>query len=448
MAGTESRGPAESLRALQGKRILLGPSDAGSLATRMANALCDQGARCFVLNLSPHPYLAGEDELHGARSVATKSISRMRDLARKGLLGRLLNRGFLAMLRVATVVWALFRVDAVILITNRSFFRSGFDVRLFRLVGIRIVRLFVGSDSRPRYLDGCHDALLDERTRSQYALWLEAAVRRQFSKVERASRWADVVIENPLCGHFQRRPFVNWFCVGFPHDERAFGGVSDRDPDARFVVMHCPSTLATKGTERIEAAIETLQAEGHSLEYVRITGMPRAEVLRALPRCDLLVDQLYSDSPMAAVASEAAAFCKTVLVGGYGWAELERVLPAGEVPPTIRIRPEDFEKELRALITGPRHEDSARRAYAFVNGHWSSDAVAERLAILLDPGGSIPDAWMCDPTAIRYWEGYGAPREHRQRVLDCFVRERGSAALCAAPGFRLPKTTVSQGPAL
>lgn len=422
---------SDSLRALRGKRVLVGPNDTASLSTRMANALAEQGVRTYVLNLTPHHYLAGETELGQARAITPRLIRWLRDLSEHGILGRALGRCLSIVLRTGIVLWAALRVDAVILIANRSILGTAADLRLFRLAGIRIVRLFVGSESRPRYLTGRHDALLDESTRGKYAKKLEAQVDRQCSKVLQMSELADVVIENPLCGHFQRKAFVNWFQIGFPHDERLFGGLSDSTPKSPLVVMHCPSNPEIKGTARIEAALEAIRSEGYPLDYRRITGMPRSAVLEALPDCDLLIDELYSDSPMAGIASEAAAFGKAILVGGYGWETLRAGLPPEALPPTIQIRSDDFEKELRKVITNPElRASSGQRAHEFINDQWGHAAVAERLAILLDPAAEIPKSWLCDPRQIRYWQGLGCPEEHRREVLEAFVEERGVGALC------------------
>ena len=54
--------------------------------------------------------------------------------------------------------------------------------------------------------------------------------------------------------------------------------------------------------------------EGLPLEYVEIVGQPNDIVLAEIARSAFVIDQLYSDTPMAGFAAEAARLGKPAIV--------------------------------------------------------------------------------------------------------------------------------------
>ena len=265
------------------------------------------------------------------------------------------------------------------------------------------------------------------------------------------SRFASVVVENPLCGHYQQKPYINWFHVGFPHDPAFFEPANDDSEttkaqtpggDESVKVLHCPSNPAVKGTNRIEAVIDKLKSEGVPIKYTRITGMPHAEVLRRLRHCDLVIDELYSDSPMAGFASEAVACGKPVIVGGYGWDTLKEQL--GEhMAPNLLCVPDDLEETIRQALDDPqRAKVVGEQAYAFMNSYWHQNEVAKRFAHVLI-GRGIPDNWWVDPATIDYWQGLGATDEHRMAVIKALVETCGIKALGLHPEQTVYRTIDS-----
>ncbi len=416
-------------------RILIGPIDTASFPSRLGRSLAERGCRCWVLNTSAHRYHASTDRLGAARPVAPASFRLLRWLEDRGPAGIILGAPLKQLLVFAIFLWSLFAVDAVVFVSGRSLFRGYWDLWIYRLLGKRVVRVFLGSDSRPKYLSGPQDAVIDSVTGKQACRKLAASVKRQQKRIARMSAWSDVVVENPLCGHFQTKPFVSWFCVGFPHDpgffqqqEPAPTDTTPRSDRPRFKVLHCPSNPRIKGTDRVDAVMERLQQDGMELDYVRITGMAHHVVLQHLQTCDFVIDELYSDTPMAGFASEAAAFGRPVLVGGYGWETIQRSVPAEFIPPNLCVSPDDFETVLPDLIRDEtRCRQTGQQALEFMNGCWHYSNVADRFLRIL--AGDIPDEWWVMPRTIDYWQGLGATQSHREQVLKNYLKNEGLEAL-------------------
>lgn len=436
-------GPPPSI---QGMRVLLGPGDTASFATRLARALADQGAQCWVVDLARHKYSASPDKLGKAQLWSPRLTTLVTGLSNAGKPAPAIGSLLKTIGQLLAFAWSLVRVDAYVLVSSRSLLPGYLDLPIYKLLGKRVIRIFLGTDSRPRYMTGWHLDAVDPGKQQDACAKLAERVRRQRGRVRKMSRYADVVVDNPLCGHYQSKPYINWFHVGFPHDPAFYAGATSEttahQPLNRPVrVLHSPSNPKVKGTEQIESVIEKLKAQGHPIEYTRITGMPREEVIRHLKQCDLVIDQLYSDSPMAGFASEAAAFGKPVIVGGYGWEQLQSRL-GEDMPANLLCLPNELEADLESLLQDITGQDIGKQAYDFLNGYWHHKSVASRFAALLT-GNAIDDRWWVDPATIDYWQGLGATDEHRMDVIKALVQQQGIDALGLEPGQTVRQTIRS-----
>lgn len=77
-------------------------------------------------------------------------------------------------------------------------------------------------------------------------------------------------------------------------------------------VGHFPNHGFFKGSRFLIAAIEDLQAEGHAIELVQFSGLPREQILKSMQTVDVVVDQLISGS-FGLTAIEAMALGRPVI---------------------------------------------------------------------------------------------------------------------------------------
>jgi hypothetical protein len=151
-------------------------------------------------------------------------------------------------------------------------------------------------------------------------------------------------------------------------------------------------------------------------------------VLQELSRCDFVIDQLYSDTPMAGFATEAAFHAKPSVVGSYAIETLRERVPEDDFPPTEICHPDDFEASVERLIRDPAYRsDLGRRAFEFVSQRWSRRSVAERFLQVIR--GEAPREWFFDPRQIRYVHGYGSTEEATRERLRGLYDQYGGAVL-------------------
>lgn len=328
--------------------------------------------------------------------------------------------------------WALWRYQAFVFLAGKTLTNTGFELWLLRRLRKPAVVIFVGSDARPPYINGAYRASTPQA--------MKRATRRQKRKVRRLERGATFCVNAPGTSHFHERAVINWFALGFPRNLQVPAeeapipaSVENVSPPASQAaetvrLLHSPSHSLVKGTSRIETAVRSLQARGLAVELRTLNGANNEVVLEALRQCDLVVDQLFSDTPMAGLATEAAHLGKPTLVGGYFARELPQGLAGLPLPPTRFVDPDRFEAELEALIQDANARISlGRAAQNFVRTEWACHRVAERLLRALY--GDVPSNWWLDPASTRYLAGCGLPEERARDHVRELIRYAGIVAL-------------------
>lgn len=429
-------------------RIFIGLTEVSGYYSNLKKGFDELGIPTAYVSLYAHPFnYGGVEERWWLPRVARYCVQERISRLRASLPVRVFWLVAVSVSRILLFFWALWRFDAFIMGGGSSFFQFR-EFPILRLFGKRIVYMFHGTDSRPGYMDGfCEDVprltsrsfedLYCDRFQDAAAneevllrlLGYQQATRRRKTNVARVEQYADVSVNHPAHGHFHTCSFVPSVIVGLPYQFKAVPP-SVRDERREGVrVLHSPSHPEGKGTAYIRAAIEKAKSNGVAIDYVELTGRPNAEVLAELQRCDFVVDQAFSDYPMAAFAMEAAFFAKPAIVGGYYADRIEKDIPREYIPPTLFCHPDQLAAAIIKLATDvPFRMDLGARAQAFVERRWIAREVAGRYLKLLE--GSFPRDWVFRPDQIEYVQGMGQPEARTKAVVRALVEHHGRSALC------------------
>jgi glycosyltransferase involved in cell wall biosynthesis len=310
---------------------------------------------------------------------------------------------------------------SVFIFAGRSTFYLRNDLPLLHLLGKTVVFVFLGSDVRPVYLNGRSRTADPETIRACIA-----EAHRQRRSIRWIERWASLVVSHVPCSQFLSRNAVNFLALGIPSfPQRAAPETAGSGSAVR--VLHSPSLPECKGTAVIRGMVERLRARGFAIDYREVTNVPHDRVLAEIRDCDIAVDQVYSDTPMAVFAAEAAGFGRPVVVGGYTRPE-DFQMEAEDLPPTVFTQPSEMEKAIADLASNPdRRREAGMRAARFVRTRWSAETVARRLIRCIE--GTAPEQWFFDPSRIRYVHGWGMSEKAGRDFIRAFMREGGSEAL-------------------
>ena len=329
--------------------------------------------------------------------------------------------------------------DVFIFLFGQTMTNSKFELWLLKKLKKKIVFVYLGSDARPPYIDGSiFQGAIDAPLPSGKTIYSTTLAHKK--RIKYHERYADYLINSPSTAHFHERPYINWFCIGFPRDFQTTYNEKERK-NHLIRILHSPSNHSAKGTKFIVDLIENLKARGYLVELIMIKGMPNSCVLEELASCDFVIDQVYSDTPLAGFATEAAFWGKPTIVGGYFSVLIEDFIKKESIPPSLYVEPDELEAAVLRLITDIDFRQTlGKRAQEFVTTQWCARAVAERYLRLLQD--DVPSHWWSDPNAVQYVDGCGLPRARTQQLVKQLLMYGGVPALQLSDKPRLENAFI------
>lgn len=414
-------------------RVFVGPHEIAGYYTNLTAGLKTLGINVDYITYNRHRFGYTGEGQQPLLLKAAKWFNKFRRAPRRSFLVKVFFAIPGEVLLAIWVVRAATRYDVFIFGFGQSLHWSGADLWLLKLLRKRIIsNLAHGSEARPPFMNGGHlkkDGVpLSATEYISRANTIKKVVRRHF-------KYACTVIGAPLStSQYARGRFINLFEIGLPlaiSEDKTIATQEDGEKlqDRESIrILHAPTHVFGKGSSVISSAIESLKKKGHVIDFVLIQGRPFQEVIREIERCDFVVDQVYSDTPMAAFATEAAWFGKPAVVGGYGFDILKKFISEDMWPPTKICHPEKIEIAIEELIIDVEQRKLlGMAAQAFVRKKWNADEVAKRFLRLIQD--DIPERWFLDPDDITYLEGWGQPRGMTQQVIKEMVALYGVSSL-------------------
>lgn len=410
-------------------RVFLGNLDFQGYLSCIAAAVRDHGADAFVLNLGANAFghYADKNSSPVVRMFirARKLFLRTREFSRLNPARYVVTLSFLCA-TWTLIFWICLRFDVIYLKAGEGFSTGDRDLRLFRAFGKTLIAHFAGSDSRPPYLNGYLGMQMDPTDLAAYTMKIYRNVKRIQDKF-------DFIIDNPLASHFHQRPCVIGQCLGTNVDfgwiNKFYAPITERS-DARFVrILHAPSLSNVKGTVLIREAVERLENEGHAIEYVQIEKQTNEMVLSEISKSDIVIDELYSDTPGATLAVEAAILERPVIVGSYGKKELERILPQETILPSCLIEPDQLLPALRSLVLSrDLRMKTGKELRSFALKWFAPSAFGRRFLDIAT--GRAPAEWFFDPNRVSYLQGVAGTESAVREGVRKVLATAGRSGLC------------------
>ena len=399
-------------------KIFIGLTEMAGYFTNLQKGLRQCGVEALFVPLQEHPFAYEEEALPWIPKWVQWCCRRHQSSRKNSPLKWKLLIPLIGVARCLLFIWALFKYDVFIFGFGTSFLKLK-DLPILKFFNKTVICTFHGSDTRPPYLDGYE---MSDQSMT-IAKCMESAKKKK-KKILEIERSATAIIASLTHSHFHQKKFISWMEVGIPCDLQNQIVVSKRDaPKDSVRILHAPSSLMGKGTYEFRKVIQSLKNRGFLIEWVEISGKPHAIVKEELVKCDFIVDQLYSDTPMAGFATEAAFFGKPAVVGGYYHDYSNDI-----IPPSLYCHPDDIEKAIEKMIVDVAfREDLGKKAKDYVNAHWTSKGVAEKFLRIIR--GDIPERWMCNPYDIHYVQGACMPEVKVKELVLQIIKEGGLKAL-------------------
>jgi hypothetical protein len=396
----------------------MGPGEVAGFFAGLKHGFEEIGveAEHFLLFPSSFGYVAQDHYLAGPYARAQRVWFHGPRLLRP------LGHAYALFLRLLIVLEAIRRYDVFIFPGLGSFFRF-YELPLLKLLGKKVIVIFFGSDARPPFFSGRH---VDDDGQAADPARTFTEAKAMLRRIRRVERHADWIVNHTGTDQFFTRDYIRFAAMGLPvRPPKPTAGAGD---GGAIRVVHAPSRPIAKGTPIFRRAVEEIKAEGHPIDYIELRGVPNTQVLAELADCDFVLDELYSDLPMAMFATEAATFGKPAVVGSYYADDYDRDNPGLERPPTLFIHPDETKAAVRRLVEDEAYRlELGGRARDFVRRHWSPAAIASRLVNIVE--GRVPEEWIARPRDSLYIWGWGLPEPFWHRQVADYVAHNGWDAL-------------------
>lgn len=319
-------------------------------------------------------------------------------------------------------IYCLYKYDVFIFTYGTSFLRRNLDLPILKFFGRKIIMLYLGSDCRPPYIAG---------NRRELSTKDVIKLSKKMSKnIKRVEKYADYIINYPPQALFHNKKFILGLIIGLPiYNNRL--EIKKRASQKRNIVtiLHSPSSPIDKGTSIIRKIIQNLIDKGYNINYVELVNKSHDEVIQNIENCDFVIDQMFSDTPMAIFATEAALYGKPAIVGGYYSKFIKNDIDDKYIPPTEYVLPENLELAILKLINDKDYRiELGKKAFLYVSNQCSPDVVAKKYLKLIND--DVPENWYYKPDDIECFYGYGYWKyEVIKRIIDV-IAINGVDSLC------------------
>lgn len=419
---------------LSPKRVFIGTCEIAGYYLNLTNGLKKHGVECDYVTFTSHPFKYDDQKSENPLVSLIRKINDLIAHHKMVFALKVFLAIFAEFFSIIYFVGCLFRYDVFIFGFGSSMIRGGGDLPILKFFHKKIImNMAHGSDLRPPYLDGSYQS--SDGTVQPDPQFLCRISRRHRKRIVWIEKYADYIIGAPFSSsQFSTVKFINTFVVGMPYqgsgDETSGISIPDTcrilsgDTDNNTIrILHSPSHSAAKGSLHICEAIERLRLKGYRINFIEVRNRPNAEVLAEIQKCDFVVDQVFSDTPMAGFAAEAGYLGKPAVVGGYSFDYLKKFIPESMFPPSQTCMPDEIEAAIEELIVNPElRKRLGADARAFVETQWSIEKVASRYLKIIE--GDIPNDWWLDPLEVSYLYGAGQPesqtRENVRKLVERF----------------------------
>lgn len=378
-------------------KTLIGLYEVAGYGFNLYMGMKEIGNDCEFITLTHHPFSYDNVTQDNGLIKLIKNITNKN----QNKINKIATYTSLLYFHTALLIYALFKYERFIFLSNHSFLFLNIDLAILRLFRKKVIMVFVGSDVRPLYMSGSFVRTIKDMPLNS----VSRKIKRQFLSIRLAELFSNERISIGTITQFLHRPFIDWMWVGIPVEPGVLQRIKEKGNSGHNTlrILHSPSNRFVKGSDCIKNMIDKMKQNGFSIDYLEITDKPHSEIISALNNADLVIDQMYSDTPMATFATEAAQMNVPALVGGY-FARMIRCDDPNS-PPTIICTPDEMEIKLETFLENPdRLWDYGAKANNFVINNWSRKMIASRFLSIFNSETGIVYR---DPKDYCYVEGAG-----------------------------------------
>ncbi len=181
---------------IMGNKILIGLTEIAGYYSNLKKGFDTIGEDCTFVNVSQHPFNYGGDDTN-IKLINVLKWSYRQQLKHKSGFKKVLFFLFNQFIKLQVFIWATLKFDIFIFAFGQSFFNS-FDLIILKLLNKKIILSYMGSDSRPPYING-------SRYNNNTPIYYYEATKTMKRRVASLEKYSDHVIDATTCGHFHKK---------------------------------------------------------------------------------------------------------------------------------------------------------------------------------------------------------------------------------------------------
>lgn len=398
-------------------KIFIGFTEVAGYFNNLKMGFNEIGIECVFFDIYKNHYNYNTDKNNFFKLI--------RFFAKKGksknLFLKLLRHIIFYFLFFILFIWILFNFNVIIYTVNNSFLSM--QLFLFKLFKKKIIFVSLGSDFRPFYLNGVE---IKSNNKNLYLDIYKKSIKQK-RKIKYIEKYSTHIINYPPQAHFQEKNFISGLIIGFPMKQN-INLKNNFNKSKKIRILHSPSRPIIKGTKYIEKVISKLIKKGYNIDFVKIENSPNQIVISEIKKCDFVIDQMFSDTPLAGFATEAGYLGKPAVVGGYYSNYLKKDVFKENIPPSYFVSPNKFEFAIEKMIQDTNFRlNKGKVIQKFVLNNWDYKIVAKKYLKLIT--NNFPKDWFYNPYNIKYVEGCGISKNELILFLSEYISKYGVVAL-------------------
>ena len=370
---------------------------------------------CYPIDTVKFPFLDTVSKLHLKAMRVSTMLLRL-PLLFLWFFGWQILRWFL-------FFWALLTHEVFVLRAMVPILPLYLELPILRFAGRKVIMTYHGTEGRPAFMNG--KLMQSDSALIRFLVPVLCWVQRRL--IRYADRFCDVIVDHTASGMYHEKPFLKYLSAGVPMEVNTCE-YSPPPNQTRIKALHCPSNILIKGSDRIRAAVSEVRQRGVDIELIELSGKPNHIILDAIRDCDFVIDEVFSDSPMAAFAAEAASKGRAAIIGGYYGESITEDVPVEMIPPSKFVSPEELTNTIEFLARNHHAcQEIGQQAFCYIRDHWTPAHVCRRILQTLE--GQAPDEWIFDPAQSGYIFGYGISKDVFYKKVSKLVKRRGIGVL-------------------
>jgi hypothetical protein len=415
---------------MRSARIMIAPNDIAGFYGKLQKGLLELGYSVIFANFyakqSGYQFDQSTWKLVTKSQVSLAKSRTRNNTSATGLhLSTILLYYFYSLL---TLIYSLRRIDTYIFVYGRSFLPWNLDLPILRILGKKTISVVGhGNEARPPYLS--YNGISDDSEELSQSLvhnmyQLTQSMKKKLTRIEKHSTY---VIGSSCTCQLMTKQFIDIAALRQPV------AISESVKDSRergnsVKILHSPSDPTVKGSLRLKKIIEELKDIHPNIEFIEITGVSNSEVLDTISSVDLIIDQLWSDSPMTMIMYEAASLGKPSITFGAALPTLQLLDKQIPLPIYGYFPIEQIRETITLFATDKNERDKlAELQRKFVCQNATIEAVAENFDKIISD--TIPNNWIVDPNDCEYTGGCGLPPEVSLKQMTAMSDHYGVASL-------------------